>query len=87
MGSLAVDAISVLGTGITAYSFLESRLPEMRTQGATVEIRTSTGTNPATGVGGVEDTGGRVNRVWCVIKNCLFELTFSQFLQKFLTLW
>ncbi|KAI7345120.1 hypothetical protein KC320_g8485 [Hortaea werneckii] len=64
MGSLAVDAISVLGTGITAYSFLESRLPEMRTQGATVEIRTSTGTNPATGVGGVEDTGGRVNRVW-----------------------
>ncbi|KAI7261137.1 hypothetical protein KC345_g9880 [Hortaea werneckii] len=64
MGSFAVDAISVLGTGITAYSFLQFLLPEMRTQGATVEIRTSTGTNPATGVGGVEDTGGRVNRVW-----------------------
>lgn len=74
MGSFAVDAISVLGTGITAYSFLQSLLPEMRTQGATVEIRTSTGTNPATGVGGVEDTGGRVKRVWCVIEHCLFQL-------------
>ena len=66
MGSLAVDAISVLGTAVTAYSFLESLFPESSPQGATVEIRTSTGTDAANDVEGAEDTGGRIKRVWYV---------------------
>ncbi|GAB7366154.1 hypothetical protein MBLNU230_g7716t1 [Neophaeotheca triangularis] len=63
MGSI-INAISVLGTAISAYGFVSDFIPERRTQGATVEIRTSQGTNTATGAGNAQDTGGRIKRVW-----------------------
>lgn len=60
----AIDVISVLGTGISAISFLQSFLPDHQTYGATVMIRTSKGYNPSTGEMASENTGGRVRDVY-----------------------
>lgn len=60
----AIDVISVLGTGISAFSFLQSFLPGQQTHGATVEIRTSNGYDPSSGEVGNTNTGGRIRNVY-----------------------
>lgn len=60
----AIDVISVLGTGISAFSFLQSNLPGMHTEGARVRIFASDGYDASSGEVGNTNTGGRIRNVW-----------------------